>query len=136
MTDTTTPTPPPVLVMIDRATLDDPPLAPGETGWRVVPADEPQIDVADLGVTRGDGIFEGLGVVDGAVQALEPHLRRLARSAAMLDLPELDLDVIRAACLEGARRHGPDALAAAEARRDARRRGRRRLRRRPGCAPS
>ena len=109
MTDTTTTTPPPVLVMIDRVTLDDPPLAPDETGWRVVPADEPQIDVADLGLTRGDGIFEGLGVVGGAVQALEPHLRRLARSAAMLDLPALDLDVIRSACLEGARRHGSDA---------------------------
>jgi len=97
----------PVLVLIDKVTAGGPPLAEGETGWHVVDAHDPVIDVADLGVTRGDGVFEGLGVADGAIQALEPHLRRLARSAAMLDLPELDLDVVREACLASARLHAP-----------------------------
>jgi 4-amino-4-deoxychorismate lyase len=61
---------------------------------------EPQVSVLDLGVTRGDGIFESIGVVDGRAQALEPHLARLARSAAMLDLPEPDRDVWRRAVLQ------------------------------------
>lgn len=60
----------------------------------------PQVSILDLGVTRGDGIFESIGVVDGRPQALEPHLTRLARSAAMLDLPEPDRDVWRAAVLQ------------------------------------
>jgi 4-amino-4-deoxychorismate lyase len=102
--------PPPVLVMIDRAAAGGPPLGPGETGWRVVDPSEHTVHVTDLGVTRGDGIFEGLGVSHGSIQALEPHLARLARSAALLDLPELDLDVIRAACLESARLHEPAPL--------------------------
>ncbi|BDZ51812.1 4-amino-4-deoxychorismate lyase [Frondihabitans sucicola] len=59
----------------------------------------PQVSVLDLGVTRGDGIFESIGVIDGRAQALEPHLARLAKSAAMLDLPAPDLDVWRAAIL-------------------------------------
>jgi 4-amino-4-deoxychorismate lyase len=103
-------TPPPVLVMIDRAAAGGPPLAEGETGWRVVESSAHTVHVTDLGVTRGDGIFEGLGVSHGSIQALEPHLARLARSAALLDLPELDLDVIRAACLESARLHEPAPL--------------------------
>jgi 4-amino-4-deoxychorismate lyase len=102
--------PSPVLVMIDRAAAGGPPLVAGETGWRVVDPSEHTIHVTDLGVTRGDGIFEGLGVSHGSIQALEPHLARLARSASLLDLPELDLDVIRAACLESARLHEPAPL--------------------------
>ncbi|ROQ39451.1 4-amino-4-deoxychorismate lyase [Frondihabitans sp. PhB188] len=61
--------------------------------------DAPQVSVLDLGVTRGDGVFESIGVVGGRAQALEPHLTRLARSAAMLDLPVPDLDVWREAVL-------------------------------------
>jgi len=99
---TDTAPPAPVLVVIDRARAG----APGEgRGWHVVDSAEPTLTVIDLGVTRGDGIFEAFGVVDGAVQALEPHLRRLARSAALLDLPELDLDVIREAVLASAAAH-------------------------------
>ena len=64
-----------VLAMLD-GTLADP--------------DQPHIRVDDLGLTRGDGIFETILVVDGKPRELEPHLDRLARSAAMLDLPEPD----------------------------------------------
>lgn len=52
-----------------------------------VGADDPAVLVTDLGVNRGDGIFEVAGSVDGRVHALDAHLARLAQSAAMLDLP-------------------------------------------------
>ncbi|MEU3627736.1 4-amino-4-deoxychorismate lyase [Amycolatopsis coloradensis] len=47
--------------------------------------------VDDLGLLRGDGVFETILVVDGRPRELRPHLERLARSAAMLDLPAPDL---------------------------------------------
>lgn len=71
-----------VLAMLD-GTLADP--------------DQPLIRVDDLGLMRGDGIFETVLVVDGRPRELEPHLARLVRSAAMLDLPEPDLDAWRRA---------------------------------------
>jgi 4-amino-4-deoxychorismate lyase len=64
-----------VLAMLD-GTLADP--------------DQPHIRVDDLGLTRGDGIFETVLVVGGEPRELDPHLDRLARSAAMLDLPAPD----------------------------------------------
>src|SRR3712207_4034382 len=53
-------------------------------------ADAPLIRVDDLGITRGDGVFETILVVDGKPRELGPHLDRLARSAAMLELPPPD----------------------------------------------
>jgi 4-amino-4-deoxychorismate lyase len=53
--------------------------------------DVAQIKVDDLGLLRGDGVFETVLVVGGRPRELRPHLERLARSAAMLDLPEPDL---------------------------------------------
>jgi len=79
--------------MIDPATKL-PAGAEGDHRLQLADPDQPQLAVTDLGVTRGDGIFETFGVIDGEIQALVPHLTRLGRSAAMLDLPELDLDVI------------------------------------------
>lgn len=64
-----------VLAMLD-GTLADP--------------DEPHIRVDDLGLLRGDGIFETVLVVDGRPRELGPHLDRLARSARMLELPPPD----------------------------------------------
>ncbi|MQA15416.1 MAG: aminodeoxychorismate lyase [Pseudonocardiaceae bacterium] len=55
----------------------------------------PLLRADDLGVVRGDGLFETILVIDGVALELEPHLARLARSAAMLDLPEPDLDAWR-----------------------------------------
>ncbi|MTD58076.1 aminodeoxychorismate lyase [Amycolatopsis pithecellobii] len=52
--------------------------------------DAPWIRVDDLGLMRGDGIFETVLVADGKPRELRPHLDRLARSASMLDLPEPD----------------------------------------------
>jgi 4-amino-4-deoxychorismate lyase len=52
--------------------------------------DAPLVRVDDLGLMRGDGIFETVLVVDGKPRELDPHLDRLARSAAMLELPEPD----------------------------------------------
>lgn len=48
----------------------------------------PTLSVLDLGASRGDGIFETLGVIGGTAQGVEEHLARLVRSADMLDLPE------------------------------------------------
>lgn len=53
--------------------------------------DVPQIRIDDQGIQRGDGVFETALVVDGKPRELGPHLDRLARSAAMLDLPAPDL---------------------------------------------
>ena len=69
----------------------------GTTPFRFVAADQPLVEVLDLGVTRGDGVFETISVAQGRAQALDPHLDRLARSAAMLELPPPDLDAWRAA---------------------------------------
>ncbi|SHE52831.1 aminodeoxychorismate lyase [Streptoalloteichus hindustanus] len=55
----------------------------------------PLLRADDLGALRGDGVFETVLVVDGRPRELEPHLGRFARSAAMLDLPEPDLDAWR-----------------------------------------
>ena len=61
MTDTAPPAP--VLVVIDRARAG----ARGEgPGWHVADATEPTVNVVDLGVTRGDGIFEAFGVSTAA----------------------------------------------------------------------
>lgn len=66
-----------VLAMLD-GTLTDP--------------ETPHIRVDDLGLLRGDGVFETVLVVDGRPRELGPHLDRLARSAALLDLPVPDRD--------------------------------------------
>lgn len=55
----------------------------------------PLLHADDLGVLRGDGLFETVLVVDGLPWQFEAHLARLARSAAMLDLPEPDLPAWR-----------------------------------------
>jgi 4-amino-4-deoxychorismate lyase len=66
------------------------------------PADAatPQLSVLDLAATRGDGIFETISLGNGQLQALEAHLVRFARSAAMLDLPVPDAEQWRAAIRE------------------------------------
>jgi 4-amino-4-deoxychorismate lyase len=64
----------------------------------------PLVSVLDLGVTRGDGVFETMGVGAGRAQAVDAHLARLARSAAMLELPEPDEAAWRAATIAVAQR--------------------------------
>jgi branched-chain amino acid aminotransferase len=59
----------------------------------VVPADEATIGVTDLGLLRGDGVFEVVSVYEGRPFALEDHLRRMATSAQNLRL-EIDLHAV------------------------------------------
>jgi len=51
---------------------------------------QPLLQPDDLGVLRGDGIFETLLAIDGQPRELDAHLARLTRSAEMLELPEPD----------------------------------------------
>jgi 4-amino-4-deoxychorismate lyase len=55
-------------------------------GRGAVPADTPVLRADDLGVVRGDGIFESMHVRAGRPWLLDAHLARMARSAARLDL--------------------------------------------------
>lgn len=74
-----------------------------------VPADAsaPHVRVDDLGVTRGDGIFESVAVVDGHPQSLRHHLDRFTRSAALLDLPAPDPAAWARAVTDAAAAHAP-----------------------------
>lgn len=67
---------PSVLVTIDGVVRD-----PGQ----------PLLFADDLAAVRGDGVFETLLVRDGRACLVQPHLRRLAGSAAALELPSPDL---------------------------------------------
>ena len=47
----------PVVVLIEDPTSPDSPL-------QVVDAGSPHVDLMDLGITHGDGVFETVGIVD------------------------------------------------------------------------
>ncbi|WP_227488303.1 aminotransferase class IV [Brachybacterium subflavum] len=83
---------PAVLVMIPGVAAD--PELKARPAFRLVDEGTSQLRVTDLAATRGDGVFETVGVFDGRAANLTPHLERLQRSARMLDLPELDRDVL------------------------------------------
>ncbi|QGF24893.1 aminotransferase class IV [Raineyella fluvialis] len=83
-----------VLVMIEGPERPRP--RPADA-LRIVDAMVGQVRVNDLGVTRGDGIFEVAGSLDGRVQALQAHLDRFSRSARLMDLPAPDHEVYRVA---------------------------------------
>jgi 4-amino-4-deoxychorismate lyase len=53
-----------------------------------VPADQPVVTAFDQGLGRGDGVFESVAVVAGRTPHLDPHLARMAGSAALLDLAD------------------------------------------------
>ena len=46
----------------------------------------PVVHSDDVGLTRGDGCFEGCRVLDGAIDKLDAHLARMGRSAAALGI--------------------------------------------------
>jgi len=73
----------------------------------VVPAEQARVAATDHGVTVGDGVFETCKIVDGAAFALTRHLRRLARSAAVLELPCPPPAVVEAAAVELLAAAGP-----------------------------
>lgn len=68
-----------------------------EDALRLVDPREPVVRFADLGFTRGDGVFESVGVHRGTLMDVEPHLDRLEYSARMLDLPAPDRAAFAAA---------------------------------------
>ena len=53
-----------------------------------VPADEPVVTAFDQGLGRGDGVFESVAVLGGGTPYLQPHLARMAGSAALLELAD------------------------------------------------
>ncbi|GAA1077321.1 aminodeoxychorismate lyase [Nocardiopsis composta] len=57
-------------------------------------AAEARIPALDHGITVGDGVFETVKGIGGQPFALSRHLRRLARSAAGIGLPEPDLELL------------------------------------------
>jgi 4-amino-4-deoxychorismate lyase len=87
------------LALINRPSAAAAEHRPGGFAFKLVDPAGRYLSVLDLGATRGDGIFETISVGAGSPQALEPHLRRFARSAAALGLPEPDPQVWRSAIL-------------------------------------
>jgi 4-amino-4-deoxychorismate lyase len=55
-------------------------------GKGVVPAETPLLRADDLGVLRGDGVFETIYVRHGEPWLLAEHLDRMAKSAAILEI--------------------------------------------------
>ncbi len=88
-----------VLAILNRPSARTSAHRPGEPAFEFVSAAAAHLRVLDLGVTRGDGVFETISVANGRPQALEAHLRRFVRSAGLLDLPAPDVDVWRDAVL-------------------------------------
>lgn len=86
---------PVVLVFLDPAFPDG----------RLADASQPQLMATDQGATRGDGIFESMLAVGGAVRKLQAHLYRLDASAQALDLAIPGQDQWRAAIATGLAEH-------------------------------
>ena len=59
-------------------------LDPDFPDGRVADASKPQLLVTDLGVTRGDGVFETMLAVGGEVRKMQAHLDRLGVTAQVL----------------------------------------------------
>ncbi|MGN7199649.1 aminodeoxychorismate lyase [Arthrobacter sp. SAFR-044] len=92
-------------------------LDPAFPDGRVADATKPQLLVTDLGVTRGDGVFETMLAVGGTVRKMQAHLDRLGGSAAALDLVIPDQDAWRRVIAAAVARHrseNPPADAAAD----------------------
>ncbi|MFQ6397769.1 aminodeoxychorismate lyase [Nocardia sp. KC 131] len=71
-------------------------------------ADAPLLFADDIGVLRGDGVFETVLVRSGNPCAIEFHLGRLRRSAQALDLPEPELGRWREAIERAAKEWGTE----------------------------
>ncbi|GAA4160229.1 aminodeoxychorismate lyase [Gryllotalpicola daejeonensis] len=90
--------PEPIVFALEVAAADAPEPAGGwEATVRRVGPDEPIVLGTDLAATRGDGVFETLGVLDGYPQAVDAHFWRLANSAELLELPAPNLEQWRVA---------------------------------------
>lgn len=87
------------LALLNRPSAAAAPHDPDAPAFALVDPAGAHISALDLGITRGEGIFETISVAEGRPLALEPHLRRFASSAAALELPAPDLDAWREAIL-------------------------------------
>jgi branched-chain amino acid aminotransferase len=72
----------------------------------IMSAAEATIPVTDVGLIRGDGVFEVIRVYDGTPYAFDAHLARLDRSAGNLRLP-VDLESVRAEAFRLLAQAGP-----------------------------
>ena len=88
-----------VLALLNQPSADAAPHIDGAPAFAFTDPATPQVSVLDLGVSRGDGIFETISIGHGKPQAFDHHLQRFARSAATLDVPAPDLDAWRVAIL-------------------------------------
>ncbi len=70
------------------------------TGYRLVDPALPALTVTELAATRGDGVFETVGLHEGRPIKAARHFERFANSARLLDLPEQDWSVWDAALHE------------------------------------
>jgi len=85
--------------MLNRPSADAAPHLPDGPAFTLRDVAAPALSALDLSATRGDGVFETIGVGHGSPQALEHHLRRFARSATLLDLPAPDAAAWREAII-------------------------------------
>jgi len=83
--------------MLNRPSVDAVDVDTAEPDFWMADPSQPQVSVLDFAVTRGDGIFESISIINGRPHALDAHLERLSRSAAALELPLPRLTVWRAA---------------------------------------
>ncbi|GAB3355197.1 aminotransferase class IV [Modestobacter lapidis] len=63
---------------------------------RTVPPADPVVGAFDLGLARGDGVFESVLVIGAATPHLGAHLERLRRSAGLLGITHPGDDAVRA----------------------------------------
>lgn len=70
------------------------------TGYRLVDPAVPALTVTELAATRGDGVFETVGLHAGRPLKAARHFERFANSVRMLDLPAQDWAVWDAALQE------------------------------------
>lgn len=85
------------LILLNQPSTEASPQMLGAPALALFDPITPVLSALDLSATRGDGIFETVGVGQGSPQALEHHLRRFAKSAELLDLPAPDATAWRAA---------------------------------------
>ena len=69
-------------------------VAPDADLVRFVDPESPIINAFDLCALRGDGIFEATTVWKGFPVSLENHLKRLANSARLVDMPEPNIPAL------------------------------------------
>ena len=82
---------------MNTSTPDNVPAALDAIAWmdgEVVDAAVATVPLMDEGVLRGDAVFEVVPVLAGRTHGLHPHLDRMQRSAAALDLDLPHLDAV------------------------------------------